>query len=162
MNIIDLEFELALSAEDCEKLKTSLAHEFNLEELLPKKATRESAGMDVRTVEHLEIKPGEFAYYRTGIKIKSITRGHFLLLEVRSSLRFKRQLSQLGSGIIDADFNGEICGILMNFSNETVKINAFERVAQLIPVAFATSYHENNSQEGTSLRKGGFGSTGKK
>ena len=133
--------------------------EAETKELMPKQATRNSAGMDIKTVERIEVAPNSFINFRTGVKIKYCDWNTFLLMELRSSLRFKKHLTQLGSGIIDADFRGEIMGLIFNPTSETVVIEAGERVAQLIPLKLAYDFLaiENLSYE---EREGGFGSTG--
>lgn len=151
-----INFGLALTLDEKERLLPF----HDLDMLLPAAATQESAGLDVRTLEALEIGPRELVSFRTGVKMTECTPGTFLIMELRSSMRFKKGLSQLGVGVIDADYRGEIKGLLFNTSNQVVKIDAFERVAQLLPMrsmmsCVAAKYISSLT------RSGGFGSTGR-
>src|SRR5690554_4569748 len=102
---------------------------------LPKRASKDSAGYDFEIIERVEIKPGEIKLAPTGLRIL-MPKNEVLLVFPRSSLAMKKGLMMSnGVGVVDADYYGsENEGHLMiplyNFTNETVVIEQYERVAQ--------------------------------
>lgn len=127
--------------------------------LIPKAQTIGSAGFDVRTTTKLLLGPGETIEYGTGICIEECKDGVFLIMELRSSLRFKKRCTQFGIGVIDTDYRGEIRGIIHNAGKEIVEILAGERIAQLIPMS--TLVPKISEYIKGVERVGGIGSTGK-
>lgn len=126
----------------------------------PRAQTIDSAGLDIRTVDDLFIRGKEIVSFRTGVKMTECPKNVFLMMELRSSLRFKMSLTQLGVGIIDSDYRGEIRGLLLNLSSTTVRIDSGERVAQLIPL-YSAMKHVSQEFISNKERSGGFGSTGR-
>ena len=66
-------------------------------------------------------------------------------------------------GTIDSDYRGEIGVILINFGNNTFKIERGMRIAQMVvsPVV-AIAWNETDELSKTTRGSGGFGSTGTK
>lgn len=131
--------------------------------VLPKRATKGSAGYDFHTPVKFTLQPGETIKIPTGIRAKMET-GWVLKLYPRSGLGFKYRL-QLNNtvGIIDSDYfysdnEGHIFAKLTNDSNEgkTVCVNACDGFMQGIFVQYGITIDDD--AEGT--RNGGFGSTG--
>lgn len=80
----------------------------------------------------IEIKPGGRCLIPTGLFI-SLPEGYEAQIRPRSGLAIKQGITVLNSpGTIDADYRGEICVIIANNSNESVRINDGERVAQMV------------------------------
>lgn len=67
----------------------------------------------------------------------------------------------VGAGVIDADYRGPVGVILFNFSDKDFKINAGDRIAQLILERIVTpEVVQVDDLDVTTRGAGGFGSTG--
>ena len=129
--------------------------------ILPKYQTGGSAGMDLRSVEGVELAPMERKLVRTGLRV-SIPAGHEGQVRPRSGLALRHGISMVNSpGTIDSDYRGEIAVILINLGADAVKLERGERIAQLVivPVTRATLRPVDVLDE-TERGGGGFGSTG--
>lgn len=107
---------------------------------------------------YIEIMPQEQKLVDTGIAVK-IPTGFAGFVYNRSSQGKKGIQIPHSVGIIDSDYRGTIKVILKNLSNEVYKIEAGDRIAQLvIQKVELAQFHDiwNDTQRGT----GGFGSTG--
>lgn len=127
--------------------------------VLPKRAHPEDAGMDLHLLESVEIPAGGGIRVRTGIAME-IAVGFVGMVADRSSLA-ARGLKTAG-GIIDAGYRGEIHIVLRNLTSESVRLEAGDRVAQLLilPVALPVIQEVVELSE-TTRASGGFGSTGR-
>ena len=131
---------------------------------LPRYATPLSAGMDVRADidEAVVLRPLERAMIPTGLYVE-LPAGYEMQIRPRSGLAAKHGITVLNSpGTIDADYRGEIRVILVNLSNEEFRIEAGERIAQMVvarheQVEWELAEELSDSERGA----GGFGSTGK-
>lgn len=132
---------------------------------LPRYATPLSAGMDVRANidEAVVLRPLERAMIPTGLSIE-LPEGYEMQIRPRSGLAAKHGITVLNSpGTIDADYRGEIRVILVNLSNEEFRIEAGERIAQMVVARHEQVEWEFAEELAESERgEGGFGSTGKK
>ena len=132
---------------------------------LPRYATPQSAGMDVRANidEAVVLRPLERAMIPTGLSIE-LPEGYEMQIRPRSGLAAKHGITVLNSpGTIDADYRGEIRVILVNLSNEEFRIEAGERIAQMVVARHEQVEWELTEELGESERgAGGLGSTGKK
>lgn len=132
---------------------------------LPRYATPLSAGMDVRANidEAVVLRPLERAMIPTGLSIE-LPEGYEMQIRPRSGLAAKHGITVLNSpGTIDADYRGEIRVILVNLSNEEFRIEAGERIAQMVVARHEQVEWELVEELAESERgEGGFGSTGKK
>ena len=132
---------------------------------LPRYATPLSAGMDVRANidEAVILRPLERAMIPTGLSIE-LPEGYEMQIRPRSGLAAKHGITVLNSpGTIDADYRGEIRVILVNLSNEEFRIEAGERIAQMVVARHEQVEWELTEELAESERgDGGFGSTGKK
>ena len=132
---------------------------------LPRYATPLSAGMDVRANidEAVTLRPLERAMIPTGLSIE-LPEGYEAQIRPRSGLAAKHGITVLNSpGTIDADYRGEIRVILVNLSNEEFRIEAGERIAQMVVARHEQVEWEMTEELAESERgEGGFGSTGKK
>ena len=132
-------------------------------ELIPKYATADASGADVRAnlKEPLVIKPGSIATIPTGIRA-AIPSGYEIQVRPRSGLAAKNGVTVLNTpGTIDADYRGEICVILINCGKESFNVTPGMRIAQLVlsPVVQADFIFEN-CLTATTRGEGGFGHTG--
>ena len=132
---------------------------------LTRYATPLSAGMDVRANidEAVVLRPLERAMIPTGLSIE-LPEGYEMQIRPRSGLAAKHGITVLNSpGTIDADYRGEIRVILVNLSNEEFRIEAGERIAQMVVARHEQVEWELAEELAESKRgEGGFGSTGKK
>lgn len=131
---------------------------------LPQYETKASAGLDLRSnTEDTVLKPLERKLFKTGLFLE-IPVGMEAQVRPRSGLAYKQGLTVLNSpGTIDADYRGEVGVILANLSNEEVKIEKGERIAQLVFAKFEQiNWEETKELSETERGEGGFGSTGKK
>ncbi len=131
---------------------------------LPEYKTILSAGMDLQAVldEAINLGPLERTLIKTGLFI-ALPEGAEAQVRPRSGLALKKGLSVLNSpGTIDADYRGEIGVILVNLSNESVRIEPGERIAQLVIAEYIQAeWQEVNDLDKTARGEGGFGSTGR-
>lgn len=144
-----------------EKLKVKVINQSANE--LPGYATDLAAGMDLRANidEAVVLSPLERLLIPTGLFIE-LPEGYEAQIRPRSGLAYKKGITVLNSpGTIDADYRGEIGVLLVNISNDEVRVEPKERIAQMV-----VAKHENvtwveaetilDTERGT----GGFGSTG--
>ena len=76
------------------------------------------------------------------------------------SLAFKK-IIDVGAGVVDSDYRGEMRVILFNFGNEDFIVNMGDRIAQLIFEKINTPViKEKNDLEGTGREDRGYGSMG--
>ncbi|MBL0048912.1 MAG: dUTP diphosphatase [Bacteroidetes bacterium] len=131
---------------------------------LPEYATLASAGMDLRAwlKAELTLKPMERSLVPTGLHIE-LPIGYEAQIRPRSGLAYKQGITVLNSpGTIDADYRGEIKVLLINLSNDVVRIQNGERIAQLVVAKHErVEWQTTQSLEETERGAGGFGHTGK-
>ena len=103
--------------------------------VLPERAHPGDAGFDLRSIEDVEVGPGERAMVRTGLAV-AIPDGHAGLVLPRSGLASKHGLTLANApGLIDSGYRGElICSVVNLDPHESVKIARGERIAQLVVV----------------------------
>jgi dUTP pyrophosphatase len=130
---------------------------------LPSYETEASAGMDLRAFleEPVALKPLERTLIPTGLFIE-LPVGFEAQIRPRSGFALKKGISLVNTpGTIDADYRGEIKLIVINLSNEEVKIEDGERIAQMV-----IARHEQaewvpvDELRETTRGAGGFGHTG--
>lgn len=129
--------------------------------ILPSYAHPGDAGMDVRSVEGLEIAPGARVLVRTGL-VMVLPAGWEAQVRPRSGLALKHGVTVLNTpGTIDAGYRGEVGVILANFGDKPFYVAKGDRVAQIViaPVTSAT-IDETEFVDETDRGTGGFGSTG--
>jgi dUTP pyrophosphatase len=132
------------------------------EATLPERAHPGDAGFDLRSVEEVEVGPGERAMVRTGLAV-AIPEGHAGLVLPRSGLASRHGLTLANApGLIDAGYRGEVICAVVNLDRTTpVKIAKGDRIAQLVIVAVPDLQPAWVDELPTSTRgEGGFGSTG--
>lgn len=124
-------------------------------------ATSHSAGMDLVAClnEHIyTLHPGEHATFNTGI-ILNLEPDQVALVYGRSGLGINHGIVlRNGTGVIDADYKGEVLVCLVNTGTEPVTIHNEMRIAQMVITRFER--FENVPVNDTVRGTGGFGSTG--
>ena len=130
---------------------------------LPKRQTSMSAGYDIESAETVVIGAGETVIVPTGLKAH-MPSNEFLAIYPRSSLATKFGVVLANTvGIIDADYvdnednEGHIGVPLKNTSDVDFVVKKGDRIAQ----AIFQPYYIVNDDNTTTMRNGGFGSTGK-
>ena len=100
--------------------------------VLPKQHTTGAAGADLCALTEGGVWPKESAHIRTGIAL-AIPQGYVGIVKSRSGLAFRHNI-EVGAGVIDCDYRGEINILLHNHSKEGIpfKYAAGDRVAQLL------------------------------
>lgn len=131
----------------------------------PTKGSERAAGWDLYadTEKPVAINPGESILFKTGVAM-SIPSGYFGALYARSGIASKRGLRPANcTGIIDADYRGDISVPLYNDSGKIQTIQPHERIAQLVIQPYMTADLEPVEKlDKTERGKSGFGSTGSK
>ena len=126
---------------------------------LPKMSTTQSAGYDLESSEHVVIMPGRRAAVSTGLAIQ-MPEGVYGRIAPRSGLAVKHGL-QVGAGVVDRDYTGEIKVVLFNHDKKPFVIKPEYRIAQLILERHETlPVEEVDDISDTDRGEGGFGSTG--
>jgi dUTP pyrophosphatase len=129
---------------------------------LPEQAHPGDAGLDLRSVMDIEVKPGERAMVRTGLAV-AIPEGHAGLVLPRSGLASRQGLTLSNApGLIDAGYRGEVvCAVVNLDREEPVSIAKGDRIAQLVIVQLPEVRPEwVDELPGSTRGEGGFGSTG--
>lgn len=123
---------------------------------LPKRATKGSAGYDIFLPRTLTFPAKSVIIVDTGVKTK-IPKGFVMNIYPRSSIGIKKQLMLANTvGIIDSDFHDTIKLAVYNYGDETVTLNANERIAQAVTIPYITDGSKVHA-----TRNGGIGSTGR-
>ena len=126
---------------------------------LPKRGTPFAAGYDLFSNEKTSVPAGGKALVKTGLAM-AIPLGNYGRIAPRSGLAAKSNV-HVGAGVIDTDYRGEVCVLLLNHSKNDHEVNYGDRVAQLIIEKIThTEVHEVSELTETERGAGGFGSTG--
>ncbi|MBU3207242.1 dUTP diphosphatase [Clostridium algidicarnis] len=140
-------------------LKVKLIHK---EARLPVSAHKGDAGLDLFSVEEMEIKPGESKLIHTGIIIE-LPENTEAQIRPRSGLALKNGITVLNTpGTIDEGYRGEIAIILINHGKETFKVEKAMKIAQMVIKPTILVKVEEVTELTTESERGqcGFGSSG--
>lgn len=123
------------------------------------KGSEFSAGYDIRSHEDIWVLRRSSVSVGTGLSI-SIPEGTVGIVKSRSGLSFKNNI-EVGAGVIDSDYRGEVKVKLYNHGNEDFKVCKGDRIAQIIvfPV-FNTDVLKVDNLDDTDRGSNGFGSSG--
>ena len=148
--------------DDCDKLDCEDADKLFVKRLcnnaaLPRRGTDGSAGYDL-SAERVVPAKGK-GIVKTGLAI-SFPPGMYARIAPRSGLAVKK-LIDVGAGVIDQDYRGEVGVVLFNHGDSDFQVKQGDRIAQLILEKIETPIVQevqelNETKRGT----GGFGSTG--
>lgn len=130
---------------------------------LPAYGTPLSAGLDLYAAvsQDVILAPGTWQAIPTGIAI-GLPIGYEAQIRSRSGLAMKNGVVILNSpGTVDADYRGEILGILINHGSEPFTVTRGMRFAQMViaPVA-SIAWDEQQTLDDTDRGARRFGSTG--
>lgn len=129
---------------------------------LPTKATWDSAGLDLYSLDTAVISPGETLNIRSGLAVE-IPYGYFGGIYARSGLSTIHGIRPANCvAVIDSDYRGQIGIPLHNESDKVYKIQKGDRVAQLViqPCLYAVPVEVKELSD-TKRGEYGFGSSGK-
>lgn len=130
---------------------------------LPSYATEQSAGLDLYAAisEDITLNPGDIKLIPSGIAI-ALPAGYEAQVRSRSGLALKNGVVVLNApGTIDADYRGEIMGIMINLSQTPFTITRGMRFAQMVIAQHErVTWNKVDGLEVTVRGDGGFGSTG--
>jgi dUTP pyrophosphatase len=123
--------------------------------------TRESsgaAGLDLRSAYDISIPASGNGLVKTDLAIR-LPPGCYGRIAPRSGLALQHRID-VGGGVIDEDYRGNLCAILFNHSDRLFQIRLGYRVAQLICEIFYPDILEVKELDNTERDIRGFGSTG--
>ncbi len=126
---------------------------------LPVRKTAGAAGYDLVSTSDWVIPPGHSRLIPTGIRL-ALPKDTVGIIKSRSSLSVHFDV-EVGAGVIDEDYRGEIQVLLRNFGRAPYTVTAGSRIAQLLIVPIAKpDLVVVPALDSTSRGDGGFGSTG--
>jgi dUTP pyrophosphatase len=126
--------------------------------VLPRRGSVLAAGLDICSIEDLEIQPKQRAMARTGLAV-AIPPGFYGRVAPRSGLAAKNGLDVL-AGVIDSDYRGELCCLLYNTGDDVISLPAASKICQLVIEQIITPEAVwANDLDSTARGAGGFGST---
>lgn len=128
---------------------------------LPTYAHPGDAGMDVRSIETVTLRPGTRACVRTGL-VFQLPPDTEAQVRPRSGLALKHGVTVLNApGTIDAGYRGEVGVVLVNLGEAPFTVEKGMKIAQVVvaPVVQADVV-EVNETNATVRGADGFGSTG--
>jgi dUTP pyrophosphatase len=133
------------------------------EALLPTRAHKGDAGLDLYACEAAHIGPGERWSVGTGVGVE-IPAGHAGLVLPRSGLARDHGIALVNApGLIDSGYRGELRVLLLNTDPaETFRVELGDRIAQLLLTPIATAEPVEATALSETIRgEGGFGSSGR-
>ncbi|XP_028640842.1 deoxyuridine 5'-triphosphate nucleotidohydrolase, mitochondrial [Grammomys surdaster] len=126
----------------------------------PTRGSARAAGYDLYSAYDYTISPMEKAIVKTDIQI-AVPSGCYGRVAPRSGLAVKHFID-VGAGVIDEDYRGNVGVVLFNFGKEKFEVKKGDRIAQLICERISyPDLEEVQTLDDTERGSGGFGSTGK-
>ncbi|XP_021009004.1 deoxyuridine 5'-triphosphate nucleotidohydrolase, mitochondrial [Mus caroli] len=126
----------------------------------PTRGSARAAGYDLFSAYDYTISPMEKAIVKTDIQI-AVPSGCYGRVAPRSGLAVKHFID-VGAGVIDEDYRGNVGVVLFNFGKEKFEVKKGDRIAQLICERISyPDLEEVQALDDTERGSGGFGSTGK-
>ena len=129
--------------------------------ILPKRGSKLAVGYDIAACidEPITIVSGARKLIKTGLAITE-PEGTYGRLAPRSGLSWKKKID-LGAGVLDRDYTGEVHVLVVNNGDEDFIVNHGDRIAQLIlEKAAIVPVVEVEELTETVRGSNGFGSTG--
>jgi len=126
---------------------------------MPVRGSDFAAGFDLSSAEAVTVPARGKAIVKTGLAI-AIPANTYARVAPRSGLAAKKMI-QVGAGVVDYDYRGEVGVVLFNHGPEDFPVAVGDRIAQLILEEISmVSCVEVESLDETMRGEGGFGSTG--
>ncbi len=128
---------------------------------LPKRAHLNDAGLDLYARNSATIYPKESVVFDTGVCVE-LPHGTFGMVANRSGLNIKHSIVCGGVGIVDEPYRGSIIVKLYNLGFEPYRVNAGDRIAQMIVLPYVyVDLEEVDELTDTDRGESGIGSTGR-
>ncbi|MGF1487420.1 MAG: dUTP diphosphatase [Prochloraceae cyanobacterium] len=129
--------------------------------IVPRYEHKKDSGLDLISIDDLEIPPSESRLIHTGIAIE-LPPATEAQIRPRSGLALKYQITVLNTpGTIDESYRGEIGVILINHGKNSFKVTKGMKIAQMIIVpVIRVEIEEVEKLSQTDRGTDGFGSTG--
>ena len=138
---------------------TLLVKRLNEHATLPARGSPLAAGYDLSSSEDVSIPKGTRGLVGTGIAF-TVPHETYGRIAPRSGLAVKKGI-QVGAGVIDRDYTGEVKVVLFNHGDEDFEIKKGDRIAQLIIEKIEMPEVKLVDELlDTQRGEGGFGSTG--
>ena len=126
---------------------------------MPTRRTARAAGHDLATVQGAVVLAYGKVLVKTGLTM-TLPPGCYGRIAPRCGLALKKFID-VGAGVVDSDYRGELGVILFNFRSEDFVVNMGDKIAQLLFEKIKTlSIKETDRLEITGRGNKGFGSTG--
>jgi len=126
---------------------------------LPARGSASAAGYDLCSAQDCVIPAKGRALVKTDIAV-AVPPGTYGRVAPRSGLALKHGID-VGAGVVDADYRGNVGVILFNLGDAEFKVSVGDRIAQLILECIVTpDVVEADELPSTERGVGGFGSTG--
>ena len=121
----------------------------------------EDAGMDIRSIETVVLKPGVPTALATGLALE-IPTGYEVQIRPRSGLALKHAITLPNSpATIDPGYRGELRVILLNLGKEEYEVQAGDRIAQIVVARYEAVQWDEGDLSDSTRGHGGFGSSGR-
>ncbi len=129
--------------------------------ILPNYAHPGDVGLDMYSLEHYDLQPGERKVFPVGFALE-FENGYAAIVKDKGSLPNKAGIHTMG-GVFDAGYRGEYNAQLINLGSEPYTIEKGDKIAQIVvfPVLIA-DLEEVDQLSDSSRGDGRFGSTGRK
>ncbi|KAG6532384.1 hypothetical protein ZIOFF_006224 [Zingiber officinale] len=125
---------------------------------IPERRTERAAGYDLFIDQDIEIPAKDRRLAKTGISIE-FPKGHYARVTTRSRATIHLKID-IGAGVIDADYRGEIQLLVINHSNNAISLKEGDNIAQFILEKIITpQIEEVDFLSATTRGEGSFGST---
>lgn len=134
--------------------------------MLPEYGSQYAAGMDLfsSNEEDIIIERNSRKLIPTGLSMSYNDDSYYMRIAPRSGLTVKNCI-EVGAGVIDYDYRGEIKVVLINNGMSDFNVKKNMKIAQMIPTKTITPVNvkliEVNELNETVRGEGGFGSTDK-
>lgn len=126
---------------------------------LPTRGSGGAVGYDLYSTDEIVVPPTHRALIGTGIAVV-LPVGVYGRVAPRSGLAVKHGI-QVGAGVVDPDYTGEIKVVLFNHGDKDFEVRRGDRIAQLILERCETpDIEEVGAIDETQRGSTGFGSTG--
>jgi dUTP pyrophosphatase len=164
IDVDDLQKQFDSESQNIVDTKVPLRFINNSENENPEYAYQSDSGFDLRTSEDIWIHPNSRKLISTGMRF-DIPEGYEIQVRSKSGLALNQGLMVLNSpGTVDSGYQGEIKVIMFNTTNEKVKIEKGQKMAQavLCPVVsgkWVDLIRVDNIND-KDRNSNGFGSTG--
>jgi len=127
---------------------------------IPTRGSESAAGWDLYASQECVVPARGKALVSTDIAI-AVPVGYYGRVAPRSGMAWKKH-TDIGAGVIDADYRGPIGVVMFNHADEDLQIEPGDRVAQLIIEQISTApLIEVKNLDDTVRGEDGYGSTGR-